>query len=318
MTATTSARPGSQHRAFTLIELLVVIAIIGILIALLLPAVQKVRESAKRMRCQNNMRQVALALHNHHETRGYFPHGTYNRIDDSGGNPQNRRCWFHDIMPFIEQSNVYQRFDAWMASGKSALTFPDIDIASFPMMMCSSDPTSPKHHTFWGDGGNKTQGFSGNYVVNAGNGYFNPGGPDGSYNLNGLFYAKSMTRISDITDGTSNTAMVSEIILSPDVTDHDIRGRYFNPTHSGVAFSTRLPPNTPVPDQFNWCSAKPVPQAPCTYTGTNIFVLPRSYHPGGVNLALADGSVRFVSNTVDAAAFRAFGSRNGDEVANLD
>jgi len=177
--------------------------------------------------------------------------------------------------------------------------------------MCPSDPTSPKTKTFWGDGGNKTQGFSGNYVVNAGNGYFNPGGA--STDLNGVFFTKSRIALTDIADGTSSTCLVSEIILSPDVNDHDIRGRYFNPTHSGVSFSTRLPPNSNVPDAFNWCSANPVKKAPCISSGSNIFCLARSMHAAGANTAMADGSVRFVPNTINADIWRGMGSRNGGE-----
>ncbi|MGE3803094.1 MAG: DUF1559 domain-containing protein [Gemmataceae bacterium] len=315
-------KPGvSVRRGFTLIELLVVIAIIGILIALLLPAVQKVREAAKRMKCQNNMKQVALALHNYNTTHDHFPYSSWNRFDETYIGYNDRRSWFPDLLAYLEQAPVQARFEQHMASGKNALTFGDIDTLVVMTMVCPSDPIGPKSKTFYsGDGVNATQGFSGNYSVCAGNDYFNPGGINGGLSLNGIFYCRSQTRIGEITDGTSNTALLSEIILSPDVTDNDVRGRYFNPSHTGgVAFSTRLPPNTPVPDQFNWCSSKPVKDAPCTWTGTNMFVLARSYHPGGVNLALADGAVRFVGNNVNPAAFRAYGSRNGDEVpASLD
>jgi prepilin-type processing-associated H-X9-DG protein len=151
-------------------------------------------------------------------------------------------------------------------------------------------------------------------VTCAGNDYFNPGGVENSAKLNGLFFAISEVSFGDLSDGASNTAMVSEIILSPDTDSHDIRGRYCNPAHGGVLFSTRIPPNTMVPDQFNWCANSPVPQAPCIYTGTNMFLSVRSYHPGGVDLGMADGSVRFVHDLIDPATFRAIGSRNGGEV----
>ena len=116
---------------------------------------------------------------------------------------------------------------------------------------------------------------------------------------------------------TSRTAppqhrvFTSELILTLDTTSYDLRGRYFNPASSGVAFSTRLPPNTLVPDQFNWCSLTPLPRAPCIYTDINVFVLARSYHPNGVNMGMVDGSIRYVNNTIDPTIYKAMGSRNG-------
>jgi prepilin-type N-terminal cleavage/methylation domain-containing protein len=314
-TASSRGRPG-----FTLVELLVVIAVIGILVALLLPAVQKVREAANRVHCQNNAKQVALALHNYHHTRGFFPHGTYNYIDGTGSTPppynntQDRRSWMHDILPYLEQEALFRQFDAYMSTGASALYFPN-NCTIVPNLMCPADPLNPKLRT-WNPGGgtDNSQGFSGNYVLCAGNDYFNPGGLASSSQLNGMFFPLSKVRLSEVTDGASNTAMISELILSPDTIDNDIRGRYYNPAHCGTLFSTRIPPNTMVPDQLDWCSSHPVPRAPCIWIGTNIFVSARSYHIGGVNLGLVDGSVRFVSDNVDPVTFRALGSRNGGEV----
>jgi prepilin-type processing-associated H-X9-DG protein len=181
-------------------------------------------------------------------------------------------------------------------------------------LSCPSDPVSPKVNTFWGGFGTPTQGFSGNYVVCAGSDYFNAGGNPNSANLDGVMYALSKNTLTDITDGTSNTAMVGELLLVEDTDSHDIRGRYYNPAHSGVAFSTRLPPNTSVADQFNWCANNPPARAPCIWTGTNIFVSARSMHPQGVNMALCDGSVRYIRNSVNPTTYRALGSRNGGEV----
>jgi len=128
-------------------------------------------------------------------------------------------------------------------------------------------------------------------------------------------FAQSKVTLTDITDGTSNTAMVSELLLVADTTGHDIRGRYYNPAHSGVSFSTRLTPNSPVPDQFNSCHNTVAPAyAPCISTTTNMFVTTRSRHPQGVNMALADGSVRFIRQTVNPITYTALGSRNGGEI----
>ena len=318
---------------FTLVELLVVIAIIGILIALLLPAVQAAREAARRAQCTNNLKQVGLGLHNHHDTYGYFPHGTYNYLDSThytpppygtmagiwNGDMQDRRCWMHDVLPFIEQVPLFTEFQAYMKTNPSALGFPKLDTI-IPTLMCPSDPVSPKLHTYWGGFNTPTQGFSGNVVLCSGNGYFNPGNTQqecwtNSANGNGLFFALSKVRITDIKDGSSNTAMSSELILTPDKGSHDIRGRYHNPAHGGVLFSTRLPPNNLVPDRFNWCAnaEDQLLRAPCVWVGTDMFVSVRSYHPGGVNLGLADGSVRFVSENMDPVVFQALGSRDGGE-----
>lgn len=320
---------------FTLVELLVVIAIIAMLVTLLLPAVQSAREAARRTQCSNNVRQICLSMLNHHDTKGHFPHGNYNLIDATGDTPdpyngkQDRRCWFHDTLPYIEESSLFDDFERHMDTGRSALAYGGLG-TPVPTFMCSSDGLSPKLNTFWGGIGpdaEHTQGFSGNYLANAGDDYFNPTGLlindkkvsplQASSKLNGISFAVSKVRIGQVTDGTSHTAMISELILSPDTTAHDIRGRYYNPAHGGVLFSTRIPPNTLVPDRFNWCSKAPLPRAPCISSGSNMFVSPRSYHPGGVTLGMADGAVRFVNNSVDPIAFKASGSRNGEEINKL-
>ena len=221
-----------------------------------------------------------------------------------------------DIWPYIEMQNLFDKFVAHMDTGASALGFQEHP-TQLPMAMCPSDPVGPKLHTFWGGSGTPTQGFSGNMVVNAGSGYFREDEDIDSADLDGVLFAVSKVRIADIRDGTTNTAMVSELILSPDTDSHDIRGRYHNPAHGGVNFSTRLPPNNMVPDRLNWCANNPVPQAPCIWIETDMFVSVRSYHPGGVNMALADGSARFISDAIDPVLFQGMGSRNGGEVVTI-
>jgi hypothetical protein len=310
--------------------LLVVIAIIGLLIALLLPAVQAAREAARRSQCTNNMRQVALGLLNHVDVHKAFPHGTYPVIDcltcnvPTIGPNNDRRSWMQDMLPYIEEENLYEQFVIYMNAGGSALNFPQ-NVTIVTPMMCPSDPLGPKLVTYNGGGGvgngvTNSQGFSGNMVVCVGNSYENPGSDANSTNptlVNGIMFSRSTTRMKEIQDGTSHTALVSEIILTPDVIDNDIRGRYYNPSHGGVLFSTLYPPNTSVPDQVDWCSAAPVPLAPCIPSQGadlgNLYMSARSYHTGGVNLALADASVRFIGDDVSPVVYQAIGSRNGAE-----
>jgi len=311
-------------RGFTLVELLVVIAIIGLLVALLLPAVQAAREAARRSQCTNNLKQAGLALLNHHDAKRVFPKGTYNVIDDPSETPQNRRSWMQDLLPFMEEDALYQQFVPYMKAGGSALGFPQ-NITVVPTLMCPSEPLNPKLKTFNGGGGTGngvtgSQGFSGNVVACAGSGYLNPGGSANSIKpklVNGLLFAKSGIRIKDVVDGASHTALTGEIILSPDEKDNDIRGRYYNPTHGGVLFTTLYTPNPSVPDRVNWCSANPVREAPCIPSQGpdlgNLYMSLRSYHSGGVNMGLADGSVRFIADDVDPYTYKALGSRNGGE-----
>jgi hypothetical protein len=190
-----------------------------------------------------------------------------------------------------------------MKTNASALYYPKCDtiINSF---MCPSDQLNPKTKT-WNPGGGtgNSQGFHGNYIVCVGNDYFNPGGgATSSAQLNGVFYAQSKTRVGDIKDGTSQTLLLSELILSADAVDNDIRGRYYNPAHGGVLFTTLEPPNSPRPDEISWSSTKnDVSQAPLAEQGENgfYFLTARSYHVGVVNLARADGSVAAVSESTN-------------------
>jgi prepilin-type N-terminal cleavage/methylation domain-containing protein len=304
---------------FTLIELLVVIAIIGILIALLLPAVQKIREAAARLKCQNNLKQIGLALHNYHDANGRFPPGQFNPIARDMF-PYNRACWELVLLPYIEQDPLYRSIDNYLTvqRGPYACWAPDAwtPIAS---LICPTDPTSPKNLTAGArtpQDRNLAQGFHGNYVLCGGSTVFNPPGDANGFNLNGLFYPLSKTRITDISDGASNTLMGSELIVVPDSDpyNHDLRGRYYNTWQGNVLFTTLQPPNTPVGDQSNYCRPGVIPQAPCILSGSNVAQYARSYHTGGVNAMLGDGSVRFIQNGINLGVYRALGTRNGGEV----
>jgi prepilin-type processing-associated H-X9-DG protein len=236
----------------------------------------------------------------------------------------NRGGWWQMILPYVEQNNLYQVLYAYttapaFAKSEFYMTYSVNNNPAqasdpgrntiVPMFMCPSDPANPKATTVAGN----EQGFHGNYVLCAGSTVFNPStSPDGS-NLNGMFYPFSKTRITSIADGTSNTLMGSELILVKDTNLHDIRGRYYNSWQGNVLFSTLFPPNTSAPDKSNYCIAL-LPVAPCTLTATAVVQSARSYHTGGVNALLADGSVHFISNAVDPTTYLALGTIAGGEV----
>jgi prepilin-type N-terminal cleavage/methylation domain-containing protein/prepilin-type processing-associated H-X9-DG protein len=298
---------------FTLIELLVVIAVIGVLVALLLPAVQKVREAANRLKCQNNLKQLGLGLHHYHTAVGHFPPGNTDLIGLDPGNESDRRNWaVTALLPYIEQQAVYQGVEAYLSNGAPYIVYCPLNKTIMPIFLCPSDPAGPKILT-GGPGSTNQQGLHGNYAACAGSTAFNSAsGADGGDDLNGLFYAFSSTRLSDVTDGTSNTLMLSELIVSPDLTTHDVRGRLFNPAkQGGILFSTLYPPNTSVADRLQWCQS--IPPAPCQPTYAEINLSARSYHASGVNVLFADGSGRFVVNGIARPTWTALGTRAGGE-----
>ena len=320
----------NPRSAFTLVELLVVIAIIGILIALLLPAVQAAREAARRAQCINNLKQIGLALHNFHAAKGEFPYGQKYKLGIGTNAQKDRDCWFQWILPYMEQQALWDGYMAHLDSGGSVWWTPNrwSAISSF---VCPSNPAGPKIVTAgWSEspGGQpeNSQGFSGNYAAECCSTVFNPSSDPNGTDRDGIFYTGSATRVEDIKDGSSNTLLAGEIVLVPDkiagiaqsggnvsgVQEHDCRGRYWNVHQGTTLFSTLYPPNTSVGDRCNWCINKP--KARCQSLGSDNLVFSlRSYHPGGVNVVLADGSVRFLSDTVDAVLYRALGTRSGGE-----
>jgi prepilin-type N-terminal cleavage/methylation domain-containing protein/prepilin-type processing-associated H-X9-DG protein len=308
------------RRAFTLIELLVVIAIIAVLIGLLLPAVQKVREAAARAKCQNSLKQLALAFHNFHDANGYLP---------SGIAPSNRCCfgtWQVATLPYLEQDTLtraYQGYSTGVASNGTtnvtyshALNLP-VTTLRVGILTCPSDePQAPLSnvtaHNYVVNFG--TTGF----IRNASNSFIEIVPRYGTATDAGApFRVSQAQKLTDVPDGTSNTLLASEAVQGRNA---DLRG--FTWWGYGCGFMTQLGPNSASPDvlqEAGYC-VNGLPNPPCfgPYTTAQpITLAARSRHSGGVNAAMGDGSVRFVTDNVDLInVWRPLSTSQGGEAIN--
>jgi prepilin-type N-terminal cleavage/methylation domain-containing protein/prepilin-type processing-associated H-X9-DG protein len=354
-----------SRRAFTLIELLVVIAIIAILIGLLLPAVQKVREAAARVKCQNNLKQLALACHNYHDAEGRFPpalllnSGSATNADFGSSNPLNppsgRRHgpnWAVLILPYVEQGNLYATVaDSVTAYRNQTGTIAQrnqwrtVRTARLAVMTCPSDTG---HEVPWsGAGGDWARG---NYAANAGGihqqqgpgvaesvgwvssrdgaspvyvspaGPFPPAVPLGT-RAGGVMCLRWGAALTGIPDGTASTLLVGEVRVGSHLSPADSRGTWALGFPGASVLAGQATWDCTVPNDRNgWADdCEGCRDAP--RDGMGAFPAPvfqqansRSRHPGGVNGAFADGSVRFLRNDLSRATWFYMGSRDDGAV----
>lgn len=278
--------------AFTLIELLVVIAIIAILIGLLLPAVQKVREAAARMSCSNNLKQIGLALHNYHDANSKFPPG-FTSIAPPGGDVSPGWGWAFYILPYIEQDNLFRQ-----ANQTQPVTMSPLLSQKVRIYLCPSDIQNESFQVY-GPGGIPLSGIMAapcSYAACVGGDETEVTTGDGNGQFHGVFYRNSKTRLTDITDGTSQTIVVAERACG--ITQGTWAGAL-------PGARMRLGPKNPVyplnpnmdfdPDLFCLIHANVI-NATLAQSDDGGTDDPSSFHSGGAFHLFGDGSVRFLRN----------------------
>lgn len=303
-------RQSGIGRGFTLVELLVVIAIIGVLVSLLLPAVQSAREAARRMQCSNNLKQLALACHNYHDTYQLFPPNHLFSVAPGQAANSEGWGWHVLILPFIEQGNLHTALNVNTYSLMDTLAKRNPQLPNplpllqthVPSFTCPSDSNRnfPLVHNnrHWGGGKGTAAGGWGNWLPALTN-YMSSRGTRNNNQINtnndthGMFMGILSTRLRDVSDGTSNTFLIGERdsqlcrsgtwigVRNP--RGNGTRGFYYNTGNVRVLLNAPDPP-------YAWNS-----RSGCSEGFSSL-------HPGGAQFALVDGSVRFISDTIEFRA----------------
>jgi prepilin-type N-terminal cleavage/methylation domain-containing protein/prepilin-type processing-associated H-X9-DG protein len=301
-------REPAAHRrrpGFTLIELLVVIAIIAVLIGLLLPAVQKVREAAARTQSQNNLKQIGLGLHNYHAAFERFPPGYTSRavtLDGDGLGPG--WGWGAYLLPYLEQENLYRQID--LTRDIADPVHAQARVTSLKVFLSPADSPPGPTFTAVAEGGTPICEVAfANYVAVGGT-FEVSGFPDTN---TGVLLRNSRHRVGDITDGTSNTLLVTEreSRRSPMTTWVGAVTNSVNPPLN-PAYEDEGPPTLVLTNTGEAAEGR-TPNNPLGHVEDA-----SSRHTGGVNALFGDGSVRFLRNSIDPVVWEAIGTRAGGEV----
>ena len=327
----------TRRTAFTLIELLVVIAIIGILVGLVVPAVQKVREAAARVQCANNLKQIGLAIHSYHDTNKRLPSGYVDRNAVPTSTPDNDLGpgwgWAAFLLPYLEQGNIYRQINFGVQVG----TGVNATISQQPLVIyqCPADPLQQAFPVYDSNFNNPVATLAhSNYVANCGweECFNNAGGAaqgDGSDGLvgglgaagNGPFFRNSRTPFANVTDGLSNTIFVGERSgnHSPSTWAGAVPGGRCPAWMASQPPAPYSPPPGPAYDNADFGEALVLAHGNATHVPSADFPIfdPDTFysmHTGrGANFLFGDGSVHFLSSSIDPYTYQAMGTIAGGE-----